>query len=93
MLTPANVNTIFTFSSTLIGNTTPVLQQLQKIDVGSLQSNGLGITLTVAPGGKGDGLAHVGGIYSIGYDLGAVVVPGDLHPPTVMAARRLSLSM
>ncbi len=79
VLTPANVNTIFTFSTTLIGNVTPVLQQLEKIDVGSLQSHGLGITITVAPGGKGDGLAHVGGIYSIAYDLGAIVVPGDLH--------------
>jgi hypothetical protein len=78
LLTSAAIaNNVFRFDTGTVNDGLAARQQLRAIDLGYLQTNGLGVTVTVVPAG-GDGLAHVGAIVSTGYDMGAVVVSGDL---------------
>ena len=78
LLTDANVNNVVHFDFGMVGDGGAALRQLQYLDLRPLASNGLGVTVTVVRGTTGDGLAHVGGIVSTGFDVGAVKIPGDL---------------
>lgn len=78
VLSPGNVNGVFTFDTGTVNDGINAWQQLQLLDLRSLATQGLGVTFTVTRGATGDGLVNVGAIDSTGYDLGAVVVPGDL---------------
>lgn len=77
VLTAGNVNDVFTFDTGSVGGSN-AWQQLRLLDLRSLGTTGLGVTITVVKGTQGDGLVHVGAIDSTGFDLGAVVIPGDL---------------
>src|SRR5205823_7760892 len=73
----ANVNDVFKFDAGAVDGPNTSGQQLQLIDLTALASNGLSLTIHVTPGG-GDRLANVGYINATGFNLGTVVVPGDL---------------
>lgn len=71
-LTPAN----FLFDSAFDSTGT---QQLQRIDIAALTDvEGSNITVKVARGPDGDGVAHIGEIIATGRDLGVVKTKGDL---------------
>jgi len=78
LTTEAIARNVFRFDTGQVDDSTPALQQLRSLDLRPLQSNGLGVTVTVVRAATGDGLVNIGAILSAGYDVGAVKIPGDL---------------
>ena len=78
LLTAGNVNNVFHFDTGMVDDGVPALQQLRYLDLSALATNGLGVTFTVVRSATGDGLVNVGAIKSAGFDLGRILVPGDL---------------
>ncbi|MHA3772257.1 beta strand repeat-containing protein [Verrucomicrobiota bacterium sgz303538] len=85
LLTQANVNSVFTFSTGTVNGSNSTGQLLQRINLESFgDADGLGISVIAKRGSTGgDGLANVGEIdarvsMGIGLDLGTVVIDGDL---------------
>lgn len=80
ILTPTNVNTIFTFNTGLVNGTNNP-QQLQSINLlGIASASGTTIATSAvrSPINGGDGFANLGQIEATDLDIGSVTIDGDL---------------
>jgi hypothetical protein len=81
ILTPANVNTIFTFNSGTVNGSNATKQQLLKINlVGAPGAAGTTIITKAvrSAANGGDGFAAIGNIDATGIDISTVTIDGDL---------------
>jgi hypothetical protein len=82
LLTPGNVNSVFTFFVGGVNGSNLDPQQLRTINLSGLGAAAAGTSVTVtakrSPVRGGDGFANVGQIDATGIDLGPVMIDGDL---------------
>ncbi|MBO0700461.1 MAG: hypothetical protein J2P46_18835, partial [Zavarzinella sp.] len=79
ILTPLNVNALFTFSVGSVDGNNAAPQLLETISLGAAAAGtAVTVTATRSPVHGGDGFAAVGQIDATGVDLGPVTIDGDL---------------